>query len=270
VTAFLPILNVVVPFLINLFVRNQIEKTKALNNFIKWSDALKSKQSASSSLKDSYQQQIEELKKPDTTTGVTPPLENTPDVATAPEAVKTEVNWFEWCRRAIDVSKEFEGGDWANITGNFDGAYLTCGALGFTWKYNNQPPMIIDFVKRKGADEGYRLMPKYWKQYWAAAIEGENRGASVVSEWSDSKGNVREDVRKELFAFWTSPEMLKIQVETAEKMMGSFAKRKALETQDFFGLKEPQFSHYAYWFDQAVLNGTSKTIQIKAAYGVKI
>lgn len=65
------------------------------------------------------------------------------------------IDWFSWTEKAMKISGSFEGigEDWGNPVGNFDGAYLTCGLLGFTWKWNNQPPMIDEFVTRKGEDE---------------------------------------------------------------------------------------------------------------------
>lgn len=188
-----------------------------------------------------------------------------PSVIVLPSDVKstvqTLVDWNDWCKKAIDVSKNFEGGDWSNITGNFDGAYLTCGALGFTWKYNNQPPMILQFLAKYGAELGKKLMPQYWEIYLKAANLGENGGASIVSAWTSNGANVKSDVKKELQAFWSSPEMIQIQITTAWRMMGDFAQKKCLEAQSYFGLAAPQFAHFSYWFDQAVLNGQGSTVQ---------
>ena len=177
------------------------------------------------------------------------------------EPIKPEtIDWDEWTMKAIDISQGFEGSDpWANITGNFDGAYLTCGALGFTWKYNNQPPMILEYVNKHGADKLLSLMPKTGAEYIHAAKLGEQGGKDIVSKWS--QGNkVREPYYSELRAFWKSKEMKDIQIKAAWKMMGVFAMNKTLEGQKFFSLESPKFSHFAYWFDQAVLNGTGQTV----------
>jgi len=190
-----------------------------------------------------------------------PQVQVAPPVQAAPVTDPLEF-WKAWCKKAIDISQSFEGSDpWANITGNFDGAYLTCGALGFTWKYNNQPPMILKFLAQAGAARAKELMPKYWDIYLNAANLGENGGAGIVASWSNGSAHVQKDVSDELRALWRSPEMIKIQVETAWAMMGNFAYKKCVEGQKYFNLSEPKFSHYAYWFDQGVLNGTGNTVQ---------
>lgn len=192
-----------------------------------------------------------------------------------PEPVQTpgheDINWDEWTMRAIDISQAFEGSDpWANITGNFDGAYLTCGALGFTWLYNNQPPMILEFVKRFGEDQAKALMPTKWAEYYNAAKLGEGGGAKIVASWSNGTNLVREPYRTELRNFWKSSGMRQIQIEKAWTMMGSFAMKKTLEGQTYFSLSAPQFSHFAYWFDQAVLNGQGNTIPFSRSQDMQV
>lgn len=178
-----------------------------------------------------------------------------------PKSPAAMIDYDKWTRDAIEVSQSFEGSDpWANITGNFDGAYLTCGALGFTWLYNNQPPMILDFVKRHGEARARQLMPTKWDEYYGAAKKGEKGGSSIVASWSNGSSSVREPYKSELAKFWKSPEMKQIQVLKAWDMMGAFAKKKTQEGQLFFELATAQFGHFAYWFDQAVLNGQGNTI----------
>ena len=181
------------------------------------------------------------------------------------------IDWLEWTEKAMKISGSFEGNgeDWGNPVGNFDGAYLTCGLLGFTWKWNNQPPMIEELVKRKGKPEIMKLMPKCGASYLDAAGKGEKDGAPIVSAWSVGE-HVDEPYKSELSKLWSSPEMKKIQTETARTMFGQFAKRKTLEGQQYYGLAEPRFSHYAYWFDQAILNGTGKTPTFEAAETVDV
>lgn len=172
----------------------------------------------------------------------------------------SEPNWLDWTERAMKISGSFEGKgeDWGNPVGNFDGAYLTCGLLGYTWKYNNQPPMINQFVERHGKNRLSALMPITGEEYLNAVQAGEIGGAPTVASWSNGE-KVKEPYRTELDAFWSSPEMKTIQKETALVMMGNFAKKKALEGQRYYSLSEPRFSHFAYWFDQAVLNGQGET-----------
>ncbi len=180
-------------------------------------------------------------------------------------------DWLSWTEKAMKISGSFEGNgeNWVNPVGNFDGAYLTCGLLGFTWKWNNQPSMISEFVKRQGKATLMALMPKSGAAYLDAAAKGEKDGAPIVSAWSVGE-HVDEPYKSELSKFWSSPEMKKIQTETSLTMFGQFAKRKTLEGQQYYGLAEPRFSHYAYWFDQAVLNGTGKTPTFEAAETIDV
>lgn len=188
-----------------------------------------------------------------------PPLKET--VPSVPENVEGQIDYKKWCRSSMEISGQFEGQgvDWGNPVGNFDDAGLTCGLLGFTWRWNNQPPMILEFVKTHGVERLKALMPNTWGYYYDAALQGESKGMKIVSKWS-SGSKVKEPYRSELNAFWCSEEMKEIQVVKAWEMMGKFAKEKTLKGQEFFGLKEPSFGHFCYWFDQAVLNGQGKTV----------
>lgn len=175
--------------------------------------------------------------------------------------VTNAIDWLAWTERAMKISGSFEGNgeDWGNPVGNFDDAYLTCGLLGFTWKWNNQPPMITKFVNQHGKAKLLNLMPQTGEEYLDAVAKGEKDGAPIVSAWSVGE-RVIEPYFSELKAFWSCNEMKKIQTETAfSGSMGKFAKQKTLEGQSYYNLPQPQFSHFAYWFDQAVLNGTGNT-----------
>ena len=180
-------------------------------------------------------------------------------------------NWLEWTEKAMKISGSFEGNgeDWGNPVGNFDGAYLTCGLLGFTWKWNNQPPMITKFVSAYGKAKLLNLMPQTGEEYLDAVAKGEKDGAPIVSMWSNGE-RVNEPYRSELKRFWSCPEMKKIQTETALTMMGKFAKQKTLEGQRYYNLSSPEFSHFAYWFDQAVLNGQGNTQGFDKAENIEI
>ncbi|AHZ84631.1 hypothetical protein Bb109J_c1941 [Bdellovibrio bacteriovorus] len=206
----------------------------------------------------------------------TPPGE-TPEpidpIVNVPPPVAGVVDWLEWTKQAMLYSGAFEGKgeDWGNPVGNFDGAYLTCGLLGFTWKYNNQPPMILEFVKRYGVKRAKELMPRCWDDYYRAAKLGVSGGASIVSRWSSGSDNderVYEPYRSELLAFWSSPEMRPIQIEKAWDMMGAWAKEKALVAQAYWNLPAPLFQHFEYYFDQAVLNGQGGYVKLKDAAAV--
>lgn len=175
--------------------------------------------------------------------------------------ISSGIDWMDWCNKAIAIVQVFEGDDpWANITGNFDGCYLTCGSLGFTWKYNNQIPMIWELLKKAGTPRAKELMPTCWDEYMSAVTAGETAGGAIVAKWSNGSANVKEPYLSELRRFWKSPEMVEIQTSHAWTQFGMFAQKKCLESQQYFKMSAPQFSHFVYWFDQAVLNGTSKTI----------
>lgn len=183
---------------------------------------------------------------------------------------KEKIDWKKWTKDAAFISSEYEGegGDYANITGNFDGAYLTCGLLGLTWKYGNQLEILDKYLKEYGPNKLMGLMPKTGRAYLEAINAGYSEGAEIVASWSNYSANVRQPYRSELAAFWSSPEMIELQDETYDKMMGIFAKKKCLETQSYFKLPKPLFQHYAYWWDQAVLNGQGKTVDFDDAKSV--
>lgn len=199
------------------------------------------------------------------------PVENKPvqeSTPRSPEPIpapvpgqKVPADMQVWVDKAVEVIASFEGNgvDWGNPVGNFDGAYLTCGVIGFTWKYNNQPPMIREFVKRHGEPALRALMPRYGGSYIQAANLGESGGAHIVKAWSGGSYNLPEVIKSELNAFWKSPGMLKIQQEKIMELIGNWGIKKMYETQKFFGNPEPKFEHLVFWMDQATLNGTGKT-----------
>lgn len=212
--------------------------------------------------------------------GVTSPLpesstEPTPEPISIPSSPETGlIDWIDWTIRAAKIVGTFEGKgeDWGNPVGNFDGAGLTCGLLGFTWKYNNQPPMILKFVDRHGINALRALMPFTGEAYYKAARAGESPGMSIVKEWTNksNKSLVNEPYRRELSAFWTSPGMIQIQREKAWEMMGIWAKKMTLEAQQYFNLPAPKFEHFVFFVDQATLNGTGKTPTFQAAAAVQL
>ena len=206
------------------------------------------------------------FKKPEIVPPEPPPPAPKPMPPPPKEEVKEEVDWDEWAKKAAYISSTYEGkgGDYANITGNFDGAYLTCGLLGLTWKYGNIVNIMDKYLKKYGPNKLQKLMPKTGNEYLEAINAGVKAGASIVSQWSNG-AKVKEPYKKELTAFWSSPEMIELQNETYSTMMGVFAKKKCLEAKEYFHLEKPLFEHYAFYWDQAVLNGTSKTIQFDEA-----
>jgi hypothetical protein len=204
------------------------------------------------------------FKKPENPPPEPPPP--APKPMPAPPIVEEEIDWKEWTKKAAYISSTYEGkgGDYANITGNFDGAFLTCGLLGLTWKYGNIVRIMDKYLKKYGPNKLLKLMPKTGQEYLEAINAGVRDGAGIVSQWSNGP-KVNEPYKSELTAFWSSPEMVELQDETYTQMMGLFAKKMANETAKYFELNKPLFEHYAYWWDQAVLNGTSKVIPFKDA-----
>lgn len=202
-----------------------------------------------------------------------PSMPQPPPVPLRPNIPDPEIiiNFDKWCEDAALISSTFEGkgGDYANVVGNFDGAYLTCGLLGLTWKYGNQVKIIDKFLIKHGQKKLLSYMPETGQEYLRAVNAGEVEGANIVAKWTNVRGRVSEPYKSELEAFWASPEMITLQNETYQSMMGVFAKKKCLEAQEFFKLKSPLFEHYVFYFDQAVLNGASKTIPFAEAKSIE-
>lgn len=176
--------------------------------------------------------------------------------------------WEQWTESALKTSMRFEGGDFANITGNFDGAGLTCGSLGWTIKWSNQQPLVFKFVSRYGLVELKKLMPQKGSEYWNLVnIKDYNQAITFANKWSKNSANVLEPYRSELQKFWKDPRMMQIQYEYAWLNMGKWAREQALIFSSAVGINVT-FRHFSYFFDQAVLNGTSGTPT--AAEGNKI
>jgi hypothetical protein len=167
-----------------------------------------------------------------------------------------------WTKRALVISQTFEGNDpWANITGNFDGAGLTCGALGWTIKWGNQQRLVKEYVTNNGHAKAKLLMPTVWTEYYRIiSIPSDTQAISEANHWSNNTAKVIEPVKAELRAFWKCPEMVAMQIKYAGIDMGHFAMKQSLATQAFFKAPENKFAWFAYYFDMAVLNGTGHVI----------
>lgn len=175
----------------------------------------------------------------------------------------------EWVDLALSVSQSFEGDDpWANITGNFDGAGLTCGALGWTFKWSNQQPLVKKFLSLYGEQELKMLMPKTGVKYIAAVNSKESIGMDIVRGWSNGSSKVSEPYRSELRSFWKDIRMINIQKDEAKKTIGKFAQTQTDLMSKFLGM-EPKPYWYCMFFDQGVQNGTGKLIDFNDAKKVK-
>lgn len=169
-------------------------------------------------------------------------------------------------RKALILSSKFEGSDtWANITGPFDGTGLTCGALGWTIKWDNQDPLVKEFLTKYGNARALDLMPKTWNEYWAVINDPEDTALRIVTGWG-SGANVREPYLTELRNFWSSPEMQEIQVEFAQKQMGTYAAQMTDNFCKNFGIPW-QEKVFCWYFDVAVNNGGMKGVQTAAGNG---
>jgi hypothetical protein len=150
----------------------------------------------------------------------------TPAPAPNPAPAPAAFNRLEWTKKALAISKAYEGSDgWANITGNFDGTGLTCGALGWTMKWNSQDWLVKTFVARHGETKARALMPTAWATYWKAINAGEAEGMALVAPWSNGSSKVKEPYQSELRALWNSPEMIAIQIEAADSDMGAYSEK---------------------------------------------
>lgn len=189
---------------------------------------------------------------------IEPPKPIIPEVPESPD--KPDTSWFS--KEATDIVQRFEGNvPWANVTGNFDGAYLTCGALGFTWLYAEQPTLVKRFAQIYGQAKGKELMPQAWSDYFNYANMDISKSGPMISAWSNG-AKVKSPYYKELTAFWQSPEMIKIQVERINETIHLYAIMHCMEMKDYLKLPAPVFMHYLFYFDQAVLNGQGKTVPI--------
>lgn len=202
-------------------------------------------------------------------------ITNPPPVSPRPGPLKPPVqtptpaqpNLIEWTGRAIDITQAFEGNTpWANITGNFDGAGLTCGALGWTIQWFNQQPLVKQFVAAYGENVAKDLMPETWEWYWKLInIKDEDQAIKEDNRISGLSANVKQPYKRELERFWQNARMVQIQKETAAKNMGRWAMDRANEFSKFCNSSGPEFFVFAYYFDQAVLNGTGKNPTLEEA-----
>lgn len=199
---------------------------------------------------------------------VTPPEEK-PVVEAPVEPPKAGEETYEeqiarWTRVALDIVQSFEGETrWANITGNFDGAGLTCGALGWTWQYEDQQRLVKEF-KKTVPDWEFVLsetMPKYGKRYMELCRMSRSDSWSEICSWSTPKGGVSAPIRKELEAFWTSEDMIEIQCLEARRTMTQYALDNIAS---FKGSKT--FQKFLWLFDTRVLNGSLKGVGLGKYY----
>ena len=133
-----------------------------------------------------------------------------------------------WTQRATEIVMDFEGNEpWANITGNFDGMGLTCGALGWTFGYGDQQRLVKLFVSVYGKSKLLTYMPKFGEEYLQYVNLSNQEGVSKISAWS-FKEKVLAPYLPELTKLWQSPEMISIQKEEIEKTIYKKLKKKLI------------------------------------------
>jgi hypothetical protein len=164
----------------------------------------------------------------------------------------------QYLERAMLITGGFEGSDpWANITGNFDDAWLTCGQLGKTIRDGDQQAVVKAYIAAHGTDELLALMPETGKEYLKAINASINDGGKIVRPWTapPRTSNVRQPYRRELAAFWKSARMVEQQVLHAE---AHEAKNVDSWVSDWSG--DGSFREFALFFDIAAQNGSLKGV----------
>jgi peptidoglycan hydrolase-like protein with peptidoglycan-binding domain len=154
--------------------------------------------------------------------------------------------------RALQVTAAFEGHGFTLVQGNFDGAWLTWGVIGFTLKHGELPLIVLEAHRRNPrlvtqafgpkADALLAVMraPKPRQEAWANSI---SRGAS--------KARVAEPWLTAFRRFGQLPAVQKIQLERVDVRFA-----KARETARSLGLKTEL--GLALCFDIVVQNGSVK------------
>lgn len=156
---------------------------------------------------------------------------------------------------ALLISSSFESHEgFASVVGNFDGEGLTCGALGFTWKFGRIQKLMLQ------AEEKYpglltKYMPTYGKYFLKLAKMPIQSSFPTIARLS--QGNtVISSYRVELQKFWGSPEMVEIQTNEAIQM-GMQARHYAkLWSQCSSNVVTPRLYQFVFFFDIVVQNGS--------------
>ena len=157
---------------------------------------------------------------------------------------------------AMRGSGRFEGDDpWANITGNFDDAGLTCGMLGKTFGDGDQQECVHRFLKQFGPGELLKLMPKTGAEYIRLCALPRSQGVPLISRWSlnGRSANVLQPYLSELRSFWKSPPMISIQFKSALAREG----KAAADNTAAWGLSD-SLRAFCFFFDIATQGGGLK------------
>jgi peptidoglycan hydrolase-like protein with peptidoglycan-binding domain len=154
--------------------------------------------------------------------------------------------------RALQVTAAFEGHGYTLVQGNWDGAWLTWGVIGFTLKHGEIPLIVLEVQRRNPrliqqvfgakAVELLAVMrgPKARQRKWANSISVGADKSKVAEPWKTS--------------FRRFGELRAVQKVQNQRVDGRFA--KARETARSLGLKTEL--GLALCFDIVVQNGSLK------------
>lgn len=157
---------------------------------------------------------------------------------------------------ALLLSSSFESPDgFGSVVGNFDGEGLTCGALGFAWKYGRQQSLILK-CEAKYPGTIRQMMPNHGDLFLTLAKMPVSRSFVQIANFTNSSGVVDRSIKFELTQYWGSREMTEMQVEEA-MFMGQHALVDA--TQWAISSRqstEPTLQEFVFMFDVTVQNGS--------------
>lgn len=156
--------------------------------------------------------------------------------------------------RALQATAHFEGTGFTRVVGNFDGAGLTWGIIGFTLSNGELGSLLVDiskaqpalFNKAFGSDAAEILvkvaLPPEQRLAWAKTISRGPRGMDVAEPW-----------RTYLSDLGSFPEVQAMQTARAKDRYWTVAIRDAT----LFGLGDER--DYALFYDISVQNGGCKS-----------
>lgn len=84
-------------------------------------------------------------------------------------------------------------------------------------------------------------------------------GTEKVKTWSSNQ-NVNQPYRQDLITFWTSPEMVDIQIEEAASDEGQYSDKMAKKLQNDLKIDYGYKHMFLWFFDVRVMNGSMKNV----------
>lgn len=124
-----------------------------------------------------------------------------------------------WLYRVLPITISFEGGNYGTVVGNFDGATLTVGCIGFTFRSGNGQRLL------KTAQQRY---PDLCRATAPHLFWGPDADNGPWNEWAASvtrprKGWVEPTVRSELAQLLQAPEIKRLQDDMVFEVSGRLA-----------------------------------------------